>query len=412
MQKKINLGGILGQAQKMATNGNTSQNGDPIEDKIKAAKLKIQMLQDFNKLGKKGFAEKYAGITDEEKKLIGYGKGYNITEITEDFKNSSADWGDEKTISASLPELEKKYETQKAEKLKQEETQKAEKLKQEQEYNTYKTDIDNLNKLKSTVKEKYKYDINSNVKPVNTLDAYRQGVIKEAEERIATGADVKVPGQPKNTMTCISGTCTLAANQGVDFSKMAGAQGQGVRDDKGRIIPTQNAAFLKNLDLTGYEEIPIDQRQPGDFIQYDDESGKPVHMEAYLGKEFNEDANLMEDRLFNNYSLTNETNPELRKGESFRTFKNGADYKTGGTEIGHKSNRAFRLKQDAADAAYSKLHPEYAEQVKNKKSFESSEDFKSYTALNDKIEGLKTSNPDLYKRLTTTATETTTNAKK
>jgi hypothetical protein len=72
----------------------------------------------------------------------------------------------------------------------------------------------------------------------------------------------------------------------------------------------------------------------------------------------------------------------------------------------------LRLKPEAAEAAYIKLHPEYAQQLEGQKSFESSEDFKNYTAANEKIEALKTSNPDLYKKLTTTTTETTTNAKK
>lgn len=416
MKKQMNLGGLLGQAQKMATGENTQKNGDPTEDAIKAAKLKIQMLQDFKNLGKKGFAEKYAGITDEQKKIIGYGKGYTIQEITEDFKGASKDWGDEKTISASIPDLEKKYEAEKivkGKKLEEEALQKtkqdAEKLKQDQEFNTYKTDIDNLNKLKGDVKTKYKYDMSQ--QPVNTMEAYRKGFISEAEERIKNRKDVKVPGQPNNEMTCISGVCTLAANQGVDFSKMAGA-GQGLRDEKGRIIPAQNKAFLDNLDKTGYEEIPIDQIQPSDLVQYDSDEGRPVHMEAYLGKEYDPSRKVTANRLFNNYDLTNAEEGDDRIGESFRIFNPDGSDTNLDKEVLHKKHRAFRIKQETADAAYAKLHPEYAEQLAGKKNFESSEDFKNYTALNDKIEALKTSNPDLYKRLTTTATETTTNAKK
>lgn len=411
MQKKMNLGGLLGQAQKMATNGDTQKNGDPTEDKIKAAKLQLQMSQDYKKLNKKDFKTKYASINPDDKKLLGIKDDEDLNSLMNDLKDGAGVFIEgEEGLQNDINKYTKQYETIKSNKIKQEQEQEQERVKQEQLFNTSKTDLENYNKLKGTIKDKYKYDVNSNIKPVNTLDAYRKGVVNEAEERIKTRKDVKVPGQPKNTMTCISGTCTLAANQGVDFSKMAGAKGQGVRDEKGRVIPTQNAAFLQNLDLTGYEEIPIDQRQPGDFIQYDDESGKPVHMEAYLGKEYNDQRKEMQDRMFNNYSLTNDTNPELRAGESFRTFKNGSDYMING-KLGHKTDRAFRLKQDAADAAYAKLHPEYGEQLAAKKSFESSDDFKNYTELNNKIESLKKTNPDLYKKLTTTPTENTTTVK-
>lgn len=405
----MNLGGLLGQAQKMATSENTQKNGDPTEDAIKAAKLKIQMLQDFKKLGKQGFAEKYAGITDEQKKYIGYGKGYTIQEITEDFKSASKDWGDEKTISATLPELEKKYETQKAERLKQEETQKAEKLKQEQEFNTYKTDIDNFNKLKSTVKEKYKYDTDQ--KPVDFRQAYNEGVIKEANERIKTKNDVKVPGMPDEKNTCISGTCTLAANQGVSFNKMSGN-----KDSQGRVIPINNQLFYNQLANSGYEEIPYEQRAPGDFVQYDDESGKKEHMEILLDR--NQKTGV--DRNYNNYSLSNYNKPgESFKtpGESFRKLVKKPDgtIEAVNTEAGFDpfpNSRILRIKDETAKAAYLKLHPEYAQQLEGQKAFETSDDFKSYTALNDKIEALKKSNPDLYKKLTTTTTETTTDAKK
>jgi hypothetical protein len=390
MKKLFKKDGLVEKGQDLL------KNEDPIQSKMSAEKLRLQISQDAKKLNKSDFAKKYSSLSESDKKMLNVSKEDNVQDI---YKTANDFW-DEKAIQNKITGYQGLYEKQQTEKVTLQKAQEAEKAKQQELYNTSKGYIDQYNSLKGSIQNKYKY--NPDEKMADPMQAYREGVIKEAEERIKNKKDVKVPGNPNDENTCISGTCTLAANQGVDFSKLIG-KGLAIKDKEGRPIPVQNKAFYDNLDKTGYTEVQKDQIQPGDFVQYDDvKTGNPLHMEMFLGKE-KLDNGKEYNKLFNNYSLSN-YNDEEDAGQSYREFKQDNTVYNPEGEKSFSNMRVLRIKPETAEAAYIKLHPEYATQLQGKKSFESSEDYKNYTDLSNKVENLKKTNPDLYAKITSDQT--------
>lgn len=391
MATLLNKGGLTEQAEKL------TKDGDPITDRISAEKLRLQIAKDSKSLNKNDFEKKYSSLTELQKKSLNLSK----EDTAKDIFQTANDFWDEKAITNKITGFESLSTKQQAEKVALQKAQEVEKTKQQELYNTSKGYVDQYNKLKETAKTKYGYDPNQAL--ADPIKSYREGIIKEAEERIKNKKDVKVPGNPDNENTCISGVCTLAANQGVDFSKLMG-KGLAIKDKEGRPIPIQNKAFYENLDKTGYSEVSKDQIQPGDFVQYDDNKGVPDHMEIYMGKTKSND-NKEYNRLFNNYSLSNYNN-EPNAGQSYREFKSdNTVYNTQG-EKGFDNMRVLRINPETAEAAYIKSHPEYAKQIEGKKSFESSEDYKNYSDLSNKIETLKKTNPELYSKISVSSIET------
>jgi hypothetical protein len=175
-------------------------------------------------------------------------------------------------------------------------------------------------------------------------------MIKEGTERTAKGKDgsIKVYGNPTNQNTCAAGVCTIAANAGVDFSKMKGTIASGLAtDDTGRKIPQYNPLIMNQLDQAGYYEVPKEEApQEGDLVQYFSKSDAgamtPTHLEFITGKD--KDGY----KTFNNYGLFNYGEGEGKFIDNRKGGQITEDIRTTG------ANRVYRLKPEAADAAVGK----------------------------------------------------------
>ena len=362
---------ILSAKKELDSKKQSSDGND--DDKEKSFTEKQQILADAKRLKKKDFLEKYKNITPAQYKNYGIPGKVDLEEL---HNRATNEWSSDQ-INKDLG----KYKTQKEKIAKDEEALNTQSGPISDYIKGYSGSLKQNESLKKTIKEKYKHDVDNPFKEITPEDARNEiykGITTEAENRIKNKNDVRVPGSPDEKNTCISGTCTLAANQGVDFSKIPGRI-----DAQGRNIPINNESFYNNLKDSGYAEIPYDQRMPGDFVQYD-EDGKKEHMEVLLNKNAKNGA----DRNFNNYSLSNYKTEQFNTpGESFRKLEKTPDGKLQATNLEagfdpFSNSRVLRLTDEAAMKAYNKKHPEYAltlnEFKKNKQAYESSPEAKQY----------------------------------
>jgi hypothetical protein len=184
-------------------------------------------------------------------------------------------------------------------------------------------------------------------------------MVAEARERSKKGKAGGIPviGDPLNQNTCAAGVCTIAANAGVSFDKMAGTLHTGLAtDEKGRKIPQYNPLFAAQLSKSGYTELKPDEKpMPGDLVQYfeanDTGAMNPYHLEFVTG-----DKGGGRYETFNNYGLFNEG-----KGESEVVDARG----TNANQRGRVStmNRFYRLTPEAARAAAGEENSKYIEQA-------------------------------------------------
>ena len=153
MKNLLNKGGLKQQAEKLI------KDGDPIEDKILAEKLKLQIWQDSKKLNKKEFEKKYSSLTELQKKSLNISKDDNAQDIYQ----TANDFWDEKAIQNNISRYQSVFDKEKLDKLKQQEL-----------YNASKNDINEFNKLKNIIKEKYKYSPGDKI--ADPIQEYRKGV--------------------------------------------------------------------------------------------------------------------------------------------------------------------------------------------------------------------------------------------
>jgi len=230
-------------------------------------------------------------------------------------------------------------------------------------------DAKTINQLSGVAKEKYGFDPNDKATP-NEIIA--RGMVSEANQRIQNKEGIPLWYDVKNENTCINGVCTIASNQGVDFSGLKGRDPNTLKNTKGQYIPVQNASFLANLESSGYEPIPAGETpKPGDFAQYFKAEGsmnelRPHHAEIVLGSKDNNGAVNLE--TFNNYQLTG-TGEGLSNRSISKTPQGGF---TGG---GWDDVRFYRLKPEVAEKALQK-NPGYIKSQEGRKQYEASPEFK------------------------------------
>lgn len=367
---------------------NIDSGGDVDDENIKKTQSTIDSLKkrmqvgiDAKKMSKNDFNKKYGSLSKEERKQMGLNYVDNPSEI--DFHS---DVKDNDNYSESIINNQINKQVGSLEKFKKEydiSTQGAKKASDSMREYLSKKDL--LSKNKQAFMSKYKVDPEEATKPVDFEKEYRKGILESAQKTINEGKGIPIPGEAessdafrsqvekddtKSRATCISGVCSLASDQGIDFSKLQ-KKGLAMKDAKGRYIPIQNKAFKENIADTGYEEVPYEQRQPGDFIQYDDKNNTPEHMELILNPTSSG------NKTFNNYGLYNygkdyaTPQRKLQKDASGKIIEvapdKGAD--------NFRDARIFRPKKETYEQAYLRKNPEYA----NIKSSISSPEYSEYS---------------------------------
>jgi hypothetical protein len=324
---------------------------DYLKEKLAAQQEALQMAQDAQSMKKKDWEAKYQSILSNQDKI----KSFSGISSYDDFKSNVPTFTSRiKNYSKDL----KNFEGQVA--------QEQELINQSQEpssyiknyLNQYNT-IEDIRKAAST---KYGYNPSQQLDPVQFVS---NNMVKEANERINTNKGFPLYQDPTNEMTCINGVCSIAADQGVDFSKFPRGEGTGVRQDaQGRWIPQYNPTFSQNYEKAGYRILdPNEAPQPGDVSQYY-EGQRPHHAEIVLSRD---DKKI---NTFNNYQLTN-----YGKGLSTREFDPNQDSKY---DVKDQSDtKYYRLTPQAAESAAMK-NPEYSKLAEGKKKFESSDENKQY----------------------------------
>lgn len=346
-------------------------------DEARKAKLEKQkqLVVDAQTLSFDEWQKKYMALPAAEKKLL------NIDDsmIADRGSYKSFKDTDAKFFDTQLTNLDKKLGREKAAADKAA-ALKAQQEKEDQELTAAATPISNffkqtsadakaISQLSTVAKEKYGFDPNDKATP-NEIIA--RGMVSEANQRIQNREGIPLWYDVKNENTCINGVCTIAANQGVDFSGLKGRDPNALKNPKGQYIPVQNASFLANLDASGYEPIPKGEApKPGDFAQYFKAEGdmkelRPHHAEIVLNAMDNQGAVNLE--TFNNYQLTN-TGSGLSSRSVSKTPEGGF---TGG---GWDDVRFYRLKPEVAEKALTK-NPGYIKSQEGKKQYETSPEFK------------------------------------
>lgn len=216
-------------------------------------------------------------------------------------------------------------------------------------------------KVGGTIKEKY--GVTPKPGGMRDVDIIASKMVADAETRIGKGKEGAIPvyGNPKNENTCAAGVCTIAADAGIDFSKMTGNINAGLATDpKGRKIPQYNPLIERQIGKAGFVELGKDEKpQPGDFVQYynvDEDSSMntliPRHLEFVMNEE---DGKFI---TFNNYGLFNE-GEEAGRGY-FKTkdiAPGGQNMRTSGTA------RVYRLDPKVASGIVEKNYKGIREEL-------------------------------------------------
>lgn len=225
-----------------------------------------------------------------------------------------------------------------------------------------KSDAQNIRKFLSIAEQsvkvgetiKGKYGVTPRPGGMKDTEIISSRMVADAEYRIEKGKEgaISVYGNPKNENTCAAGVCTIAADAGVDFSKMTGNINTGLATDpNGRKIPQYNPLIESQIGRAGFVEVGKDDKpQPGDFVQfYQPDEGSdmkqliPKHLEFVMGEQ---DGNFV---TFNNYGLFNQ-GKEGGKGYLKRDGAplDGTNMRTSGTA------RVYRLDPKVASGIVDK----------------------------------------------------------
>ena len=199
----------------------------------------------------------------------------------------------------------------------------------------------------------------------------------DAESRIGKGKEGGIPvyGNSQNENTCAAGVCTIAADAGIDFSKMTGNLNTGLAtDSKGRKIPQYNPLIERQIGKAGFVEIGKDEKpMKGDFVQYyqADESSSmktlvPKHLEFVLDEE---DGKFV---TFNNYGLYNEGE------ESGKGYFKKKDVATGGQNM-----------RDSGTARVYRLDPKVASNIVDKNYKGIREDLGKYDSYISELNSMR-----------------------
>lgn len=332
------------------------------KDKVSVLNKQKQMTIDAKNLSFEEWNKKWGNMDAEDTKAFFPGQVYEgkgTYKMFQEFDPAVYD----KRISTETKRLESARKED--ERLNSEAAQKAGFLK------AYIQNQSDLERIYKEAPSKFGYDPNEDLDPVAYVKA---GMMREAEERIKNKQGIGLTGDPKNEMVCIKGVCTLAANQGVDFSKAFSdpKYKEGVDiDEKGRVIPQFNPFFAEAYEKAGFQKLPKGEKpKPGDFAQYYYE-GKPKHMEMVLsdkGDGF---------ETFNNYDLYNTYVTQLLEEDGgagrTRRFYQGNTPNVGAYE----QTDYYRISPETAAAALAS-NPEYSKKLAGKKAYETSEDKKRY----------------------------------
>ena len=351
-------------------------------DEARKAKLENQkqLIVDAQTLSFEDWQSKYMALPAADKKALGIADSQIKDRYWyKSYKNSDASFYD-----TQLANLDKKLGREKAAADKAA-ALKAQQEKEDQELSAAATPISNffkqtsadakaISQLSTVAKDKYGFDPNDKATP-NEIIA--RGMVSEANQRIQNKDGIPLWFDPKNENTCINGVCTIAANQGVDFSGLKGRDPNTLKNNKGQYIPLQNKSFLANLDASGYEPIPKGENpKPGDFAQYFTAEGNmkelvPHHAEIVLNSKdgsWGNGNNDVDIEAFNNYGLTN-----FGTGLSPRKIIKNPE---GGFTGGEWSDiRFYRLKPEVAEKALQK-NPGYIKSQQGKQQYEASPEFK------------------------------------
>lgn len=346
-------------------------------DDAKKAKLEKQkqLVVDAQTLSFDEWQKKYKALPAAEKKVL----GIDDSMISDRGSYKSFKDTDPSFYDTQLGNLDKKLGREKAAAEKAA-ALKAQQEKEDQDLTAAATPISNffkqtsadaraISQLSTVAKEKYGFDPNDKATP-NEIIA--RGMVSEANQRIQNKEGIPLWYDVKNENTCINGVCTIAANQGVDFSGLKGRDPNTLKNPKGQYIPVQNRSFLANLDASGYEPIPKGETpKPGDFAQYFTAEGPmrelvPHHAEIVLNAKENQGA--IDVDTFNNYALTNFGNGWTQRRVS--KTPQGGFAGGGGDDV-----RYYRLKPEVAEKALQK-NPGYIKSQQGKQQYEASPEFK------------------------------------
>lgn len=367
----------------------------PYSKRVEIANRRKAIIKDRKTLNKKQFLEKYKSYTEKDFKELNIpgAKNYNVDTLYEETNDIWDENKENKDIEKFTGLVKKQEEEEKALDIKSQNIAAG--------YKSYMTESQKAKQLKEEIQKKYPNAIDKPFQPVNYQQEYETGIINDAKKQIQSNVGITLPSDPnkqnphkEEQMTCITGVCTLANQQGVSFDAMKNTGGVQYDATRKAYIPVSNASFRANLDKTGYEEVPLDQRKPSDFIQYVAPSHQ--HMEIMLNNDKN---NVMTS--FNNYGLSNYGTGGYKQdpndpspGESERQIKKNSEGKwveynrnpeTGVWQEGFQEVHAYRPKKETYEAAYINKHPEYAQQLKMQQEFENSDQAKAYKELNSKL---------------------------
>ena len=348
---------------------------DTPKDRVSVLRYRKQMAEDARKLGPKEFEKKYGSMDAEDRKAFLPNSKMDIASTFDYFKNQ-----DPATLDKLITNEEKRIQIRTAEsdKITQQAMQIAPQIKQMVQ------GYANMNKIKGDAAKNFGYNIGENVDPVQIVN---EGMVAEANRRIRDGEGISLSQDPKNDMTCIAGVCTLAANQGVDFSKLQGMPGV-VKDKQGRSIPQYNPTFTSAISKTGYQELPKGEKpRQGDIVQYFKAKGNtrelvPKHMELVTSGAFKmgaPGAQREDYETFNNYALYSdqlydlETEGAGREKRPLNTNPDGTFTSGGWDQV-----RFYRLTPEAAEKAVRSKNPDAAKKLEGKRMFEQSDMAKAY----------------------------------
>jgi hypothetical protein len=344
---------------------------DTPKDKLSVLRFRRQMADDARRLGPKEFDQKYKTLDAEDRKAFLPNSRWDMSATYDYFKQQDLAAYD-KLIN--VEEKRVKIRTEENNKLTQQAMSIADML------NPVVESFSTVRNIKGEAQKKYGYNPDEVVDPVEVVN---QGMIKEARQRIASGEGISLSQEPKNDMTCIAGVCTLAANQGVDFSAMKGMQGV-VKDKQGRYIPQYNPSFEAAKERSGYTELPKGEKpKPGDVVQYfrAEKTGEliPKHMELVTSGAMQIPGKGDQYETFNNYELysSNLYGNEDGVAEPGREVR-GIVKNSDGTfrSDGWDQVRFYRMNPETAEKAVAKTRPDITKKIENKRMFEQSEDFK------------------------------------
>lgn len=242
-------------------------------------------------------------------------------------------------------------------------------------------------KIRSQAKEKFGYEIGSEIPDPRYV--VNKAMAEEARSRIQNKEGIPLWYDKRNANTCINGVCTVASNQGMDFSSMAGRDPNTLKNLQGQYIPVQNKSFLANLEFSGYEPIPKGEMpMEGDVAQYFESTGSlgelvPKHAEIVLKTKAKPNGEF-DIETFNNYQLTG-----TGEGLSQRSIgvSNGNYYGDGWADV-----RFYRPTKEAAAKAVQRKHPQVQAQIEGKNKFEQSDLSKKYNEYQKTISEIESKN--------------------